>query len=137
VKDASIWLAGHEYLPLEDGRILVPFSTQPGRQAIVLSRGDLSSLAFFEHHAENYQLAAGIYVDREALLKRTVVPVVVRSGLYLNGTPVGIADLEDVRLTIASVDHDGVSTTKEVKDFKLFEDRESIYEFQSRHGSHN
>jgi len=130
VKDASIWLAGHEYLPQEDGRILVPFSTQPGRQAIILSRGDLSSLAFFQHQAENYQLAAGIYVDRESLLKRTVVPVVIRSGLYLNGSPVGIADLEDVRLTIASVDQDGVSSTKEVKDFKLFEDRESIYEFQ-------
>ncbi|HUG70756.1 MAG TPA: hypothetical protein VMM76_23605, partial [Pirellulaceae bacterium] len=130
VKDASIWLAGHEYLPEEDGLVLVPFSTNPGRQPIVLSRGDLSSLAFFEHQAENYQLAAGIYADRESLLKRTVVPVLVRPGLYLNGSPVGIADLEDVRLTIASVDHDGVSTTKEVKDFKLFEDRESIYEFQ-------
>lgn len=130
VKDATIWLAGHEYLPGEDGRILVPFSTAPGRQAIILSRGGLSSLAFFEHQAENYQLVAGIYVDRESLLKRTVVPVVVRPGLYLNGTPVGVADLEDIRLTIASVDHDGVSTTKEVKDFQLFEDRESIYEFQ-------
>ncbi|MBC8353133.1 MAG: hypothetical protein H8E66_14145 [Planctomycetes bacterium] len=130
VQDASIWLAGHEYLPEEDGRILVPFSTQPGRQPIILSRGDFSSLAFFQHQAENYQLAAGIYVDRESLLKRTIVPVVVRPGLYLNGSPVGIADLEDVRLTIASVDHDGVSSTKEVKDFKLFEDRESIYEFQ-------
>ncbi len=130
VQDATIWLAGHEYSPQADGRILVPFSTQPGRQPIILSRGDLSSLAYFEHQAENYQLVAGIYVDRESLLKRTVVPVVVRSGLYLNGSPVGIADLEDVRLTIASVDHDGVSSTKEVKDFELFEDRESIYEFQ-------
>ncbi|MCA9145386.1 MAG: hypothetical protein KDB05_21465 [Planctomycetales bacterium] len=130
VKDASIWLAGREYLPDEDGKILVPFSTAPGRQAIILSRGDLSSLAFFEHQAENYQLAAGIYVDRESLLKRTVVPVVVRPGLYLNGSPVGISDLEDVRLTIASVDHDGVATTKEVKNFELFEDGESIYEFQ-------
>ena len=130
VKDASVWLAGHEYLPEEDGRILVPFSTQPGRQPIILSRGDFSSLAFFQHQPENYHLAAGIYVDRESLLKRSVVPVVVRPGLYLNGSPVGIADLEDIRLTIASVDHDGVSSTKEVKDFELFEDRESIYEFQ-------
>ncbi|MDA1050033.1 MAG: hypothetical protein O3C40_06085 [Planctomycetota bacterium] len=130
VTRASIWLTGHEYLPQEDGRILVPFTTQPGRQAIILSRGDLSSLAFFQHQAEQYQLAAGIYVDRESLLKRTVVPVVVRSGLILNGSPVGIADLEDIRLTIASVDHDGVASTKEVKDFELFEDRESIYEFQ-------
>ena len=130
VKDASIWLAGRDYLPDEDGKVFIPFSTDPGRQPIILSRGDFSSLAFFQHQGENYQFAAGIYVDRESLLKRTVVPVVVRPGLYLNGSPVGIADLEDVRLTISSVDHDGVSTTKEVKDFELFEDRESIYEFQ-------
>ena len=38
--------------------------------------------------------------------------------------------LEDVRLVITSTDHDGVATAKEVKDFKLFEDREATYEFQ-------
>ena len=29
------------------------------------------------------------------------------------------------------VDHDGIVSTKEVKDFKLLEDRESVYEFQT------
>jgi hypothetical protein len=131
VQDATIWLAGREYEPDDAGRILIPFSTQPGRQPIIISRGDLSSLAFFQHQAEDYRLAAGIYVDRESLLKRAKAPVVIRSGLFLNGTPIGVSGLEDVRLTISSVDHDGVSSSKEVKDFELFEDRESIYEFQS------
>ena len=125
VKDASIQLAGHEYQPDEDGQVLVPFSTQPARQPIIISRGDFSSLAFFPHQAENYQLAAGIYVDRESLLKRAQAPVVIRSGLYLNGTPVGLSGLEDVRLTISSVDNEGVSSSKEIKDFELFEDRRS------------
>jgi hypothetical protein len=131
VKDATIQLAGHTYQPNDDGQILVPFSTQPARQPIIISRGDFSSLAFFQHQAENYRLAAGIYVDRESLLKRAQAPVIIRTGLYLNGTPIGLVGLEDVRLTISSVDHEGVSSSKEVKDFELFEDRESVYEFQS------
>ncbi|MEO8498887.1 MAG: hypothetical protein ABI614_27815, partial [Planctomycetota bacterium] len=131
LNDATIWLAGHEYKADDQGRIVVPFSTEPGEQAIIIEHGGLSSLAHFEHQAENYQLVAGIYVDRESLLKRATSPVIVRTGLVLNGTPIGLAGLEDVRLTIASTDHDGVASTKEVKDFKLFEDRESVYEFQT------
>ena len=129
--DATIWLAGREYKANENGLILLPFSTKPARQAIVIEHRGLRTLAHFQHQAESYQLLAGIYVDRESLLKHVQSPVVVRAGLYLNGTPVSLADLEDVRLTIASVDHEGVSSTKEVKDFELFEDRESIYEFQT------
>ena len=36
-------------------------------------------------------------------------------------------------LTITSIDLDGVSST-EVRDFQLFEDRESTHEFQTPHG---
>ncbi|MBP85212.1 MAG: hypothetical protein CMJ64_00605 [Planctomycetaceae bacterium] len=129
--DATIWLAGHEYKADDEGRILVPFSTKPARQPIIIEHGGLSSLAHFEHQSENYQLNAGIYVDRESLLKRAESPVIIRAGLYVNGTPISLADLEDVRLTIASVDHEGVASTKEIKDFELFEDRESVYEFQT------
>ncbi|MEK6262775.1 MAG: hypothetical protein AABP62_29610 [Planctomycetota bacterium] len=145
VKDASVWLAGHEYTPNiialnkfsdepqpteKTGEILVPFSTNPGRQPIVISRGELSSLDHFNHEAENYALAVGIYVDREALLKRKTASVIVRPGLTLNGTPVSLNLLEEVKLTINSVDLDGTATSQEIPNFKLFEDRESIHDFQ-------
>ncbi|MCY2992465.1 MAG: hypothetical protein NTY19_31980, partial [Planctomycetota bacterium] len=99
-------------------------------QAIVLQHGDFCSLDYFQHQAEEYSLAAGVYVDREALLRRQKAMVVVRPQLSLNGIPVTLSVLEDVRLVITSTDHDGVATAKEVKDFKLFEDREATYEFQ-------
>ncbi len=145
VKDASVWLAGHEYTPNlvapkkfsdeqqpteKTGEILVPFSTNPGRQPIVISRGELSSLDHFNHEAENYALAVGVYVDREALLKRKTASVIVRPGLTLNGTPVSLGLLEEVKLTINSVDLDGTATNQEIPNFKLFEDRESIHDFQ-------
>lgn len=129
--DATIWFAGREYTPDDNGEIVVPFSNSPTRQSIILSHGDYCSLDSFQHQAENYSLVAGIYVDRESLLQRKKTNVVVRPQLYLNGTPVTLSVLEDVRLVITSTDHDGVSTTKEVAEFELFEDRESTYEFQT------
>ena len=130
VPDAQVWLAGHEYRPNDRGQVVVPFSAAPGRQKIVLSRGAFASLDEFQHDAENYTLAAGIYVDRESLLTQQKATVVIRPALYLNGTPVTLSVLENVRLVVTSADHDGVASTKETKDFPLLEDRESVFEFQ-------
>jgi hypothetical protein len=129
VDNATVWLAGHEYRADKDGTVTVPFSTAPGRQPIVLGRGDFASLDHFNHEGERYTLKAGIYVDRESLLTRKTAELVVRPGLYLNGAPVSLKLLEEVKLLITSTDHDGVATSQELPDFKLFEDRDSVHEF--------
>src|SRR5579864_8389590 len=128
VKDASIWLGGQEYKPDADGAILVPFSTSPGRRPIVISRGDFSCLDFLQHQAEGYHLAAGIHVDRASLITQRIAPILIRPGLYLNGLPVSVKLLEEVRLRVTAIDQDGIATSTEVPNFKLFEDRESTYE---------
>ncbi|NIA21968.1 MAG: hypothetical protein GWP05_08415, partial [Anaerolineaceae bacterium] len=130
LKEATLWVAGHQYQADEEGKITVPFSNKPGRQAVILSHGDFASLSHFQHQAERYSLAAGIHVDRESLLKRKTTQVVIRPVLYLNGEPVTLSVLEDVSLAITSTDREGVSSTKRVPDFKLFEDREALYEFR-------
>ena len=130
VKDASIWLSGHEYTPGEDGLILVPFSANNSRQPIVISRDGLSSLDYFQHEAENVALTAGFHVDRESLLKQKTAQLLVRAGVSINGTPVSVKLLDELKLTIVSTDLDGIASSQEVPDFKLFEDRESTHEFQ-------
>ena len=130
VKDASIWLSGHEYLPGADGAIQVPFAANAGRQAVVISQGGLSSLDFFQQEAETFNLTAGFYVDRESLLKQKTAELIVRAGLTVNGTPVSLKLLDDVKLTITSTDLEGIASSQEIPDFKLFEDRESTHEFQ-------
>jgi hypothetical protein len=130
VLDATVWLGGKEYTPEKDGAVILPFSTAPGRQPIVLSRGDFGCLDFIQHQPENFNLTAGIHVDRESLLTQRVAPVLIRPGLTLNGTPVSLRLLEDVRLRIISTDHDNVPASVEVPNFKLFEDRESIHEIR-------
>jgi len=130
VNDATVWLAGHEYQPLDDGRIVLPYSTNAGRVPIVISRGPFSSLDFLTHHNESYQLAAGFYVDRESLLNRRAASVLIRPRVYLNGTPVPLSVLKDVNLSMTSTDLDGVSSSKVVADVDLHEDGESKLEFQ-------
>lgn len=130
IDDATLWLDGQEYKASADGLIRTPFSKQSGLRPIVLSRGAFSSLAHFEHQSESYDLVAGIFVNRESLLPRAKAEVVVRPTLSLNGVPITLSVLEETQLVITSVDHDGVPTTTEVKDFKLFEDRESVHPFR-------
>jgi hypothetical protein len=78
VPDASIWLAGREYRPDDDGEIVIPFTSEPGQRRIVLTHQDFATLGRFTHHDEAYTLDAGFYVDREALLSRALATVLVR-----------------------------------------------------------
>ena len=130
VKDASLWIAGRTYEPEKNGEILVPFSTKPGRESVILQQGDFASHATFNHRAESYSLHAGFYVDRESLLKRNQARVLIRPVLRVNELPISLELLEEVKLTIESHDRFGVSSRKEVPGFKLNNTREAAYEFQ-------
>jgi hypothetical protein len=131
VPAANLWLAGNLYTADKDGQIVTPYSNQPGSQPIVLSSGSFSTLERFSQAAEQYTLSAAFHVDREQLLSLRPATVLVRPQLSLAGTPVTPKVLDDITLVITSVDGDDVTTVKEVPDFKLFEDRESTYEFQT------
>ena len=133
VMNSRLVLEGQEYTSGDDGTILVPFSTAPGRKPVVVTAavgdGELTSLDFFDHAGEAHELRAGIHVDRESLRTRATAEVLLRPSLLVNGRPVSLAALESPKLTIQSIDLDGVPASKEVADFELFEDRERAYEF--------
>ncbi len=135
VNDASVWLSGKEYKPDEKGIVLLPFSNEPGRRQIVLTRGGSSSLDTITHQGEDYQFTAGLHVDREALLSQRMATILVRPGLRLSGSPVSLKLLEDVRLRITSTDTQGINTTAEVPGFQLLEDRETTHEFRVPEGT--
>jgi len=128
--DATIWMQGREYAAEDDGRIIIPFSTQPRTETLIVKHGDFADLTRFEHQAEQYRLRAGIYVDREALLRREKTQFILRPVLLVGGRPTSLKLLEDVRLVIRSVNHLGIASEKEIADFALHEDRDSIYEFK-------
>lgn len=138
VPAAVLWLEGREFTADGDGRILVPYSTAPGRQPIVITApfraedggvGTLSSLDAFDHLGEDHQLAVAFHVDRESLAPGHTAEVLVRPSLSVGGVPVSLSLVEQPKLTITTTDLDGVPTVKEVPDVVLAEDRELTYEF--------
>lgn len=128
---AVIWMAGRQYSPDDKGVITIPFSTNPGRQTIILKDGEFCSLSSFFHQGESYRLSVGFYVDRESLLKQRTAKVLIRPMLSINGNPTSLSLLEDVRLIIESRNIDDVSSSREVPDFKIYEDRDSVFEFRT------
>jgi len=128
LRKASIWFGGRTYTADESGKVVLPYSTAPAKRPLILQHGELSSLEHFDHSAENYRLRAGIHLDRESLLARGRANILIRPALWLNGRTVSLEVLEEPVLTIRSRDRDGVESVLEVRDFKLFADRESVHE---------
>ncbi len=130
LKKTKIWLSGHEYVSEENGEIVIPFSSQPKTQKIVLEHDGFSYLEEFYHQSENYTLLAGMHVDRESLIEEQSAKIVIRPELSLNGIPVDVNLLEKPTLIIESTDLEGIFSSKMVKEFKLYNDKESVYEFK-------
>ena len=128
--DASVWVEGRRFKADKSGLIMLPFSTQPGMRAAIISSGDFHCLQKFKQSAETYQFKAAMLLDRENLLTSNTAKAIIRPSLTVNNSaqvPVGL--LTDLQLNVTVVDLDGVRTTKSITDFKLHDDRETAVEF--------
>ncbi|MFZ2956601.1 MAG: hypothetical protein WA705_06900 [Candidatus Ozemobacteraceae bacterium] len=127
---ARLWLAGREYDADEKGAIAVPYSTTPGSRKIVIENEGFAALHSFNHRSETYSLNVGFHADRESLLDGRICKLLFRPELTLNGMPVSLSLLEESFLTIETVDRDGISAAKDVRDLKLASNAEAVYEFK-------
>lgn len=114
----------------KDGEIIIPYTNSVVTEKILLIQDDFAALATFHHQREEYSFDASIYVDRETLIKGEKTQVIVRPQFFLNGLPASFEILEDVVLSLVSTDHESVQTTKDVRDFKLYADKDSTFEFK-------
>ncbi len=122
VKDAVAWFEGRKLTVDEKlGRIAIPFTNQPGTKNLIIgdAAGTFATLTQFTHHAEEYRLDAQFHIEREQLLVRREATLAVRTSLMLGETHLAPELLTEPKLTITSTTHDGISTTREVKDLKL------------------
>lgn len=130
LKTAQIYYGNRLFSADENGEITIPFTKRASRQKYIVSHGDFAMLKTFEHLAENYQFSAGIYIDREQLLRQKSCQIIIRPRLYINDNPISISLLEDVSLQIETINRDGIHSTQEIKDFKLSDDSEATYTFK-------
>ncbi len=122
VKDAVAWFEGRKLTVDEKlSRIAIPFTNQPGTKNLIIgdAAGTFATLTQFTHHAEEYRLDAQFHIEREQLLARREATLAVRTALMLGETHLAPELLTEPKLTITSTTHDGISTTREVKDLKL------------------
>lgn len=126
---AAAWFGGTKYEADEKGIILLPFS-EAGSAPVVLSDGDFASLATVDLPREDYNLQTGFLLEQETLLPGSEATVSVRPVLKIQGEPVSVARLKKTRLTVKTVDLDGIESISEAEDFALFDDRESEHSFR-------
>jgi len=122
VKDAVAWFEGRKLTADEKlGRIAIPFTNQPGTKNLIVgdAAGTFATLTSFTHNSENYRLDAQFHIEREQLLARREATLAVRTALMLGETHLAPELLNEPKLTITSTTHEGISTTREVKDLKL------------------
>jgi autotransporter-associated beta strand protein len=122
VNDAVAWFEGRKLVRNEKiGRIVVPFTNQPGTKNLVIgdAGGSFATLTSFTHHAEDYRLDAQFQIEREQLLARREATLAVRTALMIGEVHLAPEFLTEPKLTITSTTLDGISTTREVKDLKL------------------
>lgn len=122
VKDAVAWFEGRKLTVDEKlGRIAIPFTNQPGTKNLIIgdAAGTFATLTQFNHHAEDYRLDAQFHIEREQLLARREATLAVRTAFMLGETHLAPDLLSEPKLTITSTTHDGISTTREVKDLQL------------------
>ena len=130
---AVLWMSGRQYEANDRGQIIVPFSTNPKRQSMILTHGNLSSLHFFQHESEDYELRVAMHLDRESLLLRKEAAVLLRPELRLAGAPVSLRALEDVRVTIRTVSESGINAEKTYDDVQLQEHEDTPLGFRVPH----
>jgi len=119
VKSATAWIGGREFEADKSGVIIVPYSTSPKTEKLILRDGDFASLVSFPHKAEVYGLHCGLHVDHESLQHEGESEIVLRPVLTLNGVPVNPKLIEDPRLTLISTDLEGTDSTREIGGLKF------------------
>lgn len=131
VKGAGVWLDERKYECDDQGRTLLPFSNSPGTRSVAVEDANgFGTLASFVQSSENYELAAGMHLNQEALRSGGMAEIVIRPTLTVAGETISLSKIESASLELTSINLDGLSATTTVPDFKLMGDRESVHEFR-------
>ncbi len=130
VNTATVWMNGNEFKPDEEGKITIPYSTKPARNKIIIRHGNFAAFHTFNHMPENYSLNGGFFIEREAMIEGEKAKVIYRPDFRINGLIADVNLLKNISLRIATTDLEGVSSSKDIRDLKLYNDKETTYEFK-------
>ncbi|TWU56926.1 hypothetical protein Poly51_28440 [Rubripirellula tenax] len=111
---ASVSIGSRHFTADEtDSRILIPLASKDTRRKAIISDGVLAESIDLPHPAETYELSAAMVLDRSLLLSGGQTQVLIRPRLSMTGVPIDPSIIQDGRVSIASTDLDGVTSTQE------------------------
>jgi hypothetical protein len=110
--DAQVWLGDRAYAPDARGAVVVAFSTHPGRTALLLTAGELATVAYVELVAEAPALRLALALDRQALTAGRTARAIARLALTVGGAPASLALLQQPSWDVTLTDRHGVATTR-------------------------
>jgi hypothetical protein len=128
--DAVVWLGGREHTAAADGTILLPFRAKAAMANAVLQAGGRAAVHAFRQPAEEFELQASAYVDRDSLRAGGTAKLVLRPRLAIDGHAVALQLLQQPTLVLAATDLDQMQTIATVRDLKLADHREFVHELQ-------
>lgn len=107
---ARAWLGNSSFNSDQHGNIFIPFSSNPGSRKLVFETGRLALLTAFDHIAENYQLDAGIHLDREQLRRGGEALMLIRPQLSVASRPLDASLIKKANVAIVCIDRFGTET---------------------------
>ena len=123
---ATMWLGSRQFIADDKGRITLPPVTARDTKTAIISDGSIAAPLQFTHLQEQYELTAGMHLDRSLLQSGGETEVVVRPRLMLGSTPIAAETLTDVVVLIAARDFDGIMMNHEITDLKLTQDEDLV-----------
>lgn len=127
---SSVWVNGQRFEANEQGFVVVPFLTEAPSGRVILQHGEFADLGDVTLAQESWSLQADLIVNRESLLAGNEAEIMIRPQLKVSGTPVPIANrLEDVTLTLTSIDANGERASREYRGLELDERDEWMVPF--------
>lgn len=119
LKSARAHVGGREYLPDEQGEILIPFAPAAKSEPLILHEGGFASLTSIDRRQESYRLDLGVQLEREGFLEGREGRFLVRPNLWVGQRRHSLAALKDPLLTVSMRLIDGTTVTSVTRDMVL------------------
>ncbi|MGB7346298.1 MAG: hypothetical protein WBD20_18920 [Pirellulaceae bacterium] len=130
IPGATMLVGSQEFVADENGRIgLPPIANQVERHAI-MSDGKVAQRIEFRHLQESYRLDAGMHIDRTQLQSGGTGQLVIRPRVTMSGEIVAPELLKDVSVLIQATDLDNLTTTIQLENLELSQNKELVIPFR-------
>jgi hypothetical protein len=112
----------------EEGYVLLPFNETSINPQVILTHDGFSSLSSLSMPAESYTLQSEILFNEESIVNGRKLKIVLQNRLFLNGSPITLAKVNEANVELELTNYDGITNFKSFKDIKLVDTEDHCIE---------